>query len=134
MKTRYTVALSMFAGAALGGAAIQGLHAQARSPVVYYVGEVNVTNSDAYAKEYAPKALALIKKHGGRFLALGGSGGASVKITALEGDPPKRAAIQVWGSMEKLQAWRNDPEFKKIRNVGNQYATFRAYAIESLTQ
>jgi uncharacterized protein (DUF1330 family) len=123
----------MFAGAALGGAAIQGLHAQAKAPV-YYVGEINVTNSDAYAKEYAPKALALIKKHGGRFLALGGSGGATVKITALEGDPPKRAAIQVWDSMEKLQAWRNDPEFKEIRNVGNQYATFRAYAIEGLTQ
>ena len=30
MKTRYTVALSMIAGAALGGAAIQGLHAQAK--------------------------------------------------------------------------------------------------------
>jgi uncharacterized membrane protein YczE len=26
MKTRYTVVLSMIAGAALGGAAIQGLH------------------------------------------------------------------------------------------------------------
>ena len=32
MKARYTVALSMIAGAALGGAAIQGLHAQAKPP------------------------------------------------------------------------------------------------------
>jgi len=30
MKTHYTVALSMIAGAALGAAAIQGLHAQAK--------------------------------------------------------------------------------------------------------
>lgn len=30
MKTQYTVALSMIAGAALGAAAIQGLHAQAK--------------------------------------------------------------------------------------------------------
>jgi len=34
MKTRYTVALSMIAGAALGGAAIQGLHAKRRKPGV----------------------------------------------------------------------------------------------------
>jgi hypothetical protein len=43
MKTRYTVALSMIAGAALGGAAIQGLHAQAKLKA-YSVGEIEVTN------------------------------------------------------------------------------------------
>jgi hypothetical protein len=43
MKTRYTVVLSMIAGAALGGAAIQGLHAQAKPPV-YLVTEIDVTN------------------------------------------------------------------------------------------
>ena len=72
MKTRYTVALSMVAGAALGGAAIQGLHAQAKPPV-YYVAEIEVTNPDAYAKEYAPKAQALIKAAGGKILAVGGA-------------------------------------------------------------
>ena len=74
MKTRYTVALSMIAGAALGGAAIQGLYAQAKPPV-YYIAEIDVTNPDAYANEYAPKAQALIKSHGGRQLAIGGTGG-----------------------------------------------------------
>jgi uncharacterized protein DUF1330 len=71
MKTRYTVALSMIAGAALGGAAIQGLHAQAKPPV-YYVAEIDVTNPDTYAKEYAPKAQELIKAAGGKILAVGG--------------------------------------------------------------
>ena len=33
MKTRLTVAVSMLAGAALGGAAMQALHAQAKPPV-----------------------------------------------------------------------------------------------------
>jgi len=41
MKTRYTVALSMIAGAALGGAAIQGLHAQAKLKA-YSVAEIEV--------------------------------------------------------------------------------------------
>jgi hypothetical protein len=33
MKTRFIVALSMVAGAAIGAAAIQGVHAQAKSKV-----------------------------------------------------------------------------------------------------
>ena len=39
MKTRCTVALSMFAGAALGAAAIHGLHAQDK-PKAYVVSEI----------------------------------------------------------------------------------------------
>jgi Domain of unknown function (DUF1330) len=75
MKTRLTVALSMLAGAALGAVAVQGLHAQAKPPV-YYVSEIDVTNPDGYGKEYAPKMQALIKSHGGRLIAIGGSGGS----------------------------------------------------------
>jgi len=83
MKTQYTVALSMIAGAALGGAAIQGLHAQAKPPV-YYVAEIEVTNPDAYAKEYAPRAQALIKAAGGKILAVGGAAAAGgAKVTGL---------------------------------------------------
>src|SRR5262245_23889295 len=43
----------------------------------------------------------------------------------LIGAPPKRAVVQVWDSMEKLQAWRNDPQFKELRQIGGKYATLR---------
>ena len=128
MKTRYTVVLSMIAGAALGGAAIQGLHAQAKPPI-YYVAEIDVTNLDAYTKEYAPKAQALIKSMGGRFLAAGQN------VTAIEGAPPKpRVAIQVWDSLEKVNAWRANPDYIELRKTGEKYAKFRAFAIEGLPQ
>ena len=131
MKTRYTVALSMVAGAALGGAAIQGLHAQAKPPV-YYVAEIEVTNPDAYAKEYAPKAQALIKAAGGKILAVGGAAGGA-KVTGFDGEPPKRAVVQVWDSMDKIEAWRNNPEYKALRkDVGDKYAKFRSYTIEGV--
>ena len=134
MKTRFTVALSMLAGAALGAAAIQGLHAQAKPPI-YYVGEIDVTNPDAYGKEYAPKMQALIKSHGGRQLAIGGTAGAGAKaLTAFDGAPPQRAVVQVWDSVEKIQAWRNDPQFKELRQIGEKYAKFRAFAIEGVPQ
>ena len=132
MKTRYTVALSMIAGAALGGAAIQGLHAQAKAPV-YYIAEIDVTNPDAYAKEYVPKAQAIIKAAGGRFLAVGGAAGGA-KVTAFDGEAPKRAVVQVWDSMEKIQAWRNNPEYIEARKIGEKYAKFRSFAVEGLSQ
>ena len=132
MKTRYTIGLSMLAGAALGAAAMHGLHAQAKPPI-YYVAEIDVTNSEAYAKEYVPKAQAIIKAAGGRFLAIGGAAGGA-KITAFDGTAPKRAVVQVWDSMEKIEAWRNNPEYKEARKIGEKYATFRSFAIEALPQ
>jgi uncharacterized protein (DUF1330 family) len=125
MKTCYTVALSMVAGAALGATAIQGLHAQAKPPV-YVVTEIDVTN---------PKAQAMIKAAGGRQLAIGGAGGANAaKLSALDGNAPKRAVVQVWDSMEKIQAWRDSPEWKELRKTGEKYAKFRSFAIEGLPQ
>jgi uncharacterized protein (DUF1330 family) len=134
MKTRFTVTLSMLAGAALGGGAIQALHAQA-TPPVYYFGEIDVSNPDAYAKEYAPKAQAIIKAAGGRFLALGGAAGTGAKpIATFDGEPPKRFAVLAWDSMEKIKAWRANPDYIELRKIGEKYAKFRAFAIEGLPQ
>jgi uncharacterized protein (DUF1330 family) len=98
MKTRYTVALSMIAGAALGGAAIQGLHAQAKPPA-YVVTEVQIIDEAAF-KEFAPKTDATMTPFGGKRLVRGG------KIIPLEGEPPKRFVITMFDSAEKAQAWR----------------------------
>jgi uncharacterized protein (DUF1330 family) len=134
MQTKSKIVLALVAGVALGSAAVQGLHAQAKPPV-YFVAEVDVMDPEAYGKEYAPKAQALIKSHGGKFLAIGGTAGANAKqITGFDGQAPKRAVVQVWDSMEKLQAWRNDPEYKKLREIGDKYAKFRSFAIEGTPQ
>src|SRR5476651_2121207 len=85
MKSNYKIAITLVAGAAIGGAAIQGLHAQAKPPV-YLVTEIDVSNPAAYGKDYAPKAQASIKAAGGRQIAIGGAGGAGAgKVTAVEG-------------------------------------------------
>jgi uncharacterized protein (DUF1330 family) len=128
MKTRYTVTFAMLAGFGLGAVAMQGLHAQAKPPI-YYVAEIDITNLDAYTKEYAPVAQATIKAAGGRLLAAGQN------VTSVEGAPPtKRVAIQVWDSMEKIQAWRNSADYKKAREIGDKYAKFRAFTVEGLPQ
>jgi uncharacterized protein (DUF1330 family) len=134
MKLNCRIAIVLLAGVAMGGLAVEGLHAQAKAPV-YYISEIDVRDPDAYAKEYAPKAQAIIKA-GGRFVAVGGvAGNLAGKLTAFEGDAPKRVTVQVWDSVEKIKAWRASPEFSEIRKVGEKYATFsRAFAVDGAPQ
>ncbi len=128
MKTRYAVALSLLAGVALGAAAVQGLHAQAKPPV-YLVSEIDVTNVDAYTKEYVPLARAAIKKSGGKLLA------ASQNVASLEGAPQKsRVTINVFDSLQQAQASRTSAEYREARKIGDKYAKFRAFVVEGLPQ
>ena len=129
MKTHYTVAMAMLAGFGLGAAANQGLHAQAKPPI-YQITEIDVNNLDAYLKDYAPKAQAIIKANGGRNLAAGQN------VTAVEGDAPKqRVALTAWDSMEKFQAYRNSAEFRNLRaTTGDKLAKFRTFTVESVAQ
>jgi uncharacterized protein (DUF1330 family) len=127
MKSQYKVTLAMLAGVGIGAVAVHSLHAQAKPPI-YFISEIDVSNPDAYAKEFAPKAQAGIKAAGGRALAAGS------KVTTIEGAPPKgRVVVMQWDSMEKIQAWLNDPEQQTLRkNVGDKYATFRSFTVEGV--
>ena len=130
MKTSYTVTLAMLAGCALGAEAVQGLHAQAK-PSIYYIVEIDTTDPDAYAKEFAPKAQAIIKAAGGRFVAIGGAGAAGAKaVTQIEGEPPKRVVVMVWDNMQQIQDWWGNPEYVALRKVVDKYARFRSFAVE----
>jgi uncharacterized protein (DUF1330 family) len=130
MKTRYTVLLSMVAGAAVGAAAIQSLQAQAKTPI-YLINEIDVTDPDKYGAEFTPKAQASVRGSGARFLVIGGAAGAGAKpIHAVEGTPPKRMTIQVWESLDAMKKWYDSPEYQDALKIGHKYATFRRYAVE----
>ena len=130
MKQYLGLGLGMLAGTLIGAAAVSGLHAQAKPPV-YLITEIDVTNPDAYAKEFAPKAQATIKAAGGRFIAIGGVAGVGAKpVTGLQGTPPKRVTIQGWDSHDALKAWFNGADYQAALKIGEKYATFRRFAIE----
>jgi uncharacterized protein (DUF1330 family) len=127
MKAQYKVALAMLGSAALGALAVQGLHAQAKPPI-YSIVEIDITNPEAYTKDYVPMVQPLLKAAGARFLAAG-------KPTPFEGEPPKsRVVVQQWDSMEKIQAWRNSAAFKDSRKIGDKYAKFRSFTVEGVSQ
>jgi len=93
---------------------------------VYVIAEVDVTNPDAFAKEFVPKNQPIVKAAGGRYVAVGG------KAVALEGEPPKRIVIHVWDNMDDVRAWWNSAELKEARKIGDKYGKFRVFAVEGL--
>ena len=54
MQTNYKVAIALVAGAAIGGAAIQGLHAQAKPPAYLVIPILKINDAAAY-KTGVPK-------------------------------------------------------------------------------
>ena len=124
MKTRYTVVLSMIAGAALGGAAIQGLHAQAK-PKAYTVSELEVLDAQA-APGVAQRVQAAQAEAGGRNLRTGGG-----KVVGMEGPPPpKRVGLTEWDSLEKAEAFYKSKAFTDLPDREKGIKTIRRYAVE----
>lgn len=133
MGFRITVAVAMLTSLAASASAVQILHAQARPPV-YFIGEIEVTNAEGYAKEYLPKAREIIKAHGGELVASGGAAGTGNQVMPVDGEPPKRVVIYRYPSADAVHAWRNDPAYEEIRKIGEKYAKYRTFAVEGVSQ
>ena len=124
MNTKSKIALGVLVGAALGAAAVQGLHAQMK-PKAYIVTETEVLDAAALAA-YTPQAQAAVK-------AAGGVPGvvASGQIVALVGEPPKRFGVSEWESLEKAQAWYKSPERNALTSQREKaFKVIRSFAVE----
>jgi uncharacterized protein (DUF1330 family) len=124
MNPKSKLALALVVGAALGAAAMQGLHAQAK-PKAYYVVEIEVLDAAAQAA-FAPVTQAVQSAAGGRpFRTAGG------KITAFVGAPPKLVAISEWDSLEQVQAYVNSAANKNLALQRDKAVKIiRSYAVE----
>jgi uncharacterized protein (DUF1330 family) len=128
MQIRFPIILAIGAGIAIGAFTVEAIHAQAKPPA-YAVVEIDVTNQEAYAKEYAPTAGKALTDGGGKYLARGG------KTVTIDGDPPKsRTVVLLFENLEKAQAAFSSSAYRENRKIGDQYAKFRIWATEGLTQ
>jgi uncharacterized protein (DUF1330 family) len=128
MKTRYIVALSVAAGIAIGAAAIQTLHAQAKLPGIV-IAEIDVSNVDAYTKEFLPLADKAFASFSSTFLTRGG------RIETINGAaPPKRVIIRQFDSLEIAKAAYTSPAYMEARKIGDKYAKFRIFAVEGMAK
>jgi uncharacterized protein (DUF1330 family) len=126
MNTNLKIALAVVAGAALGAAGIQTLHAQAK-PKAYSMTETESLDAAAQAV-YTPLVQAAQKAAGGRNLRTAGG-----RVVALEGAAaPKRVAITEWDSLEQAQAFYNSKAFKDLDPQRNKAVkTIRRYIVEA---
>src|SRR5271156_1968561 len=83
MKTNYKLALTLLAGVALGGAAIEGIHAQVKQPAYVVFAIRKITDAEAF-KEIMAKAPAAAESGCATFVI------RIDKITSLDGTPPAR--------------------------------------------
>jgi uncharacterized protein (DUF1330 family) len=124
---RYVMAgLSVLAGAALGGVAIQTLHAQAK-PRGYVIAEITVRDQDRYLNEFGPAVVKAQEAMGGKFLVRGGK-----TETNLGSPPAPRVVVVEFDSLDKAQAWWNSQATKDAFAIGKKYADFRQFAVEGV--
>ena len=124
MGSNYKLVFGAVVGAALGAAAIQGLHAQAK-PKAYTISELETLDATANSA-FVPLVQAAQQTAGGRNLRTGGG-----KIVALEGSAPKRVAITEWDSLEQAEAFYKSKAWNDLAPQRDKaLKTIRRYAVE----
>ncbi len=131
MNSKFKMTFAMLAGATLGIAAIQALHAQAKPPVYAVVDISEITDPEGFkaiGQRADAQAAAVFKELGGRYIA------RTDKITAIDGTPPKRFVVIAFDSAEKAQAWNNLPAQKQVTGIRLKTTKSRSFIVEGMPQ
>jgi uncharacterized protein (DUF1330 family) len=127
MKTSHVIGLSMLAGVALGVAAIQGLHAQAKPPTLVVIDISDVADPEGFkAVTQRPAESTPTLMQGGRYVA------RTNNITAIDGTAPKRFVVIAFDSAEKAQAWYKSPDQEKINDTRKKNTKSRVFMVEGM--
>jgi uncharacterized protein (DUF1330 family) len=128
MRAPYTVALSLLAGVALGGGAVQGLQAQAKPKLkAYSIGEIIPIAGATVSPAYLAAARKALADAGGRSM-----GTLKGRIFHAEGDaPPIGVAMTEWDSADDARAFFQSNAWKDLAPEGEKTAkTLRRYIVE----
>lgn len=125
MNPKYKTMLAVLAGAAVGAAAVQGLHAQAKLKA-YSIAELETIDTGGQMAYLSDARKAIDAAHGHPLRTTAG------RVVSVEGPPaPKNVAIVEWDSVDdavgfyKSKAWTDlAPERDKVQK------TIRRYVVE----
>lgn len=126
MKTNYKVAIALFTGVAIGVAAIQGLHAQAKPPAYIVIPILKINDAAAFKAGIVdrPNAAANLKAAGGEWII------RSNKFTKLDGNPPERLIVLKFDSVEKAKAYENTPAQKTVNAILEKTTNSLSFIVE----
>jgi len=112
---------------ALGVAVAGSIKADGRAPA-YVISEIQVTDAEAYAKQYVPIATKALAQSGQQRLVSGG------KTVSLSGAPPSgRIVVSRFDSLDQAKAAYSSPDYLEARKIGDKYGKLRIFAVEGLS-
>jgi uncharacterized protein (DUF1330 family) len=92
----------------------------------YLIVNIRVNDAAAYER-YKAEVPALIRKHGGEYLARGG------KQQVYEGDwKPNRLVLFRFPSMQAIEALFVDPEYQPLKDLRQSVAYTESVAVEGV--
>ena len=129
MKANFKSALTLIAGAALGAAAIQGLHAQAKPPT-YLVVDMSEISDPEPLKVITQRAIGTpsLPQFGGRYVM------RTDKFIALEGTPPARFVVLAFDNAERATAFNNSPSQQETAAIRHKTSKSRVFLVEGMAQ
>ena len=125
MHTNSKIALAVVAGAVLGAAATQGLHAQGKLKA-YGVAEVEILNPEAQPT-FLKAAREAITAAGGRSLRT-----VAGRVVSIEGaPPPQHLALVEWDSVDDAVAFYQSKAWTDLASERDKFEKVtRRYAVE----
>ena len=127
MHNRKALTICGLVSFAVGVAVAGSIKAEGRAPA-YVISEIEVTNPEAYAKEYVPIAPKALAQSGRQRLVSGG------KAISLSGPPPAgRIVVSKFDSLEQAKAAYSSPDYLEARKIGDKYGKLRIFAVEGLS-
>jgi uncharacterized protein (DUF1330 family) len=128
MNRYITLVVGMLAGVVIGAGAVNGLHAQNKSPGAYAIVDVSEINNRELFQTLLPKAEPAMAAFGGKFVV------RTENIVGLDGMPPKRFVVIAFDSIDKAKAWDASPAQKDITDIRLRSTKSRQFIVDGTIQ
>jgi uncharacterized protein (DUF1330 family) len=125
MKVNYKLALVLLAGIGLGGAVIEGVHAQMKPPTYVVIAIRKINDADGY-KEILTKGPAAAAAAGATFVI------RTDQITSLDGPSPARFVLIKFDTLEQEQAWHNSAAQKEVDAIRAKTSDSLAFIVSGV--
>jgi uncharacterized protein (DUF1330 family) len=125
MNRPIALGLTLLAGVAIGAAAVNGLHAQAKPPAYIVIPILKINDAAAFKAGVTDKVKPEeLKAAGGEWMI------RNTKFTSLDGNPPERLVIIKFDSVEKAQAFSNTAAQKEINAARMKSTNSLSFIVE----
>jgi uncharacterized protein (DUF1330 family) len=128
MNRPIALGLTLLAGVAIGAAAVNGLHAQAKPPAYIVIPILKINDAAAFKAGVTDKVKPEdLKAAGGEWII------RNTKFTGLDGTPPERLVIIKFDTVEKAQAFSNTAAQKEINAARMKSTNSLSFIVEGMS-